>query len=210
VQITLMVVFAVLSYLIGALPTAFLVAKAHGIDIRKVGSGNVGATNVFRTLGKWWGLFTFTMDALKGLIPALVFPAIAGAWLGYDGKREYLGLVCAGLAVAGHNWPVYLRFKGGKGVATSTGALIGLAPLAGAIGLGTWVLIFLPTRFVSLSSITAALAVAASAWIFHRGNGPVLPSVLTLLAVVLIVRHRDNMVRLLRGTENRIEFGKKK
>lgn len=207
-QVWLVIVCALVSYLAGAIPTAFLVAKAHGIDIRTVGSGNVGATNVFRALGKWWGLFTFTVDALKGFIPARAFPAIACAWLGYDGRPEYLGLVCAGMAIAGHNWPVFLGFKGGKGVATSTGALLGLAPLAGVIGLGTWVLVFLPSRYVSLASIAAALAVSASAWIFHRANGPVLPAVLTVLAGILILRHHSNIARLLKGTENRIEFKK--
>lgn len=208
VQIGFWMVFSISAYLVGGLPTAFLVAKAHGIDIRNVGSGNVGATNVFRALGKWWGLFTFGIDALKGFIPALVFPLIANTWLGYSGRKEYLGLLCAALAIAGHNWPVYLRFKGGKGVATSTGALLGLAPLAGAIGLGTWLLVFLPTRYVSLASVTAALAVSASAWVFCLDNGPVLPGVLTLLAGILILRHRNNLGRLLKGTENRIEFHK--
>ena len=210
-QIAIGVALAIASYLLGALPTAFLVAKAHGIDIRTVGSGNVGATNVFRTVGKLWGLLTFAADAMKGFVPAFAFPAAAVAWLGYEGKPEYLGLVCAAFAIAGHNWPVYLRFKGGKGVATSTGALMGLAPPAGATGLAVWLLVFLPTRYVSLASMMAALATGASAWVFYYHDmGPVLPAVLSLLAGVLILRHRDNVRRLLKGTENRIEFRKKK
>ncbi|MEI6971249.1 MAG: glycerol-3-phosphate 1-O-acyltransferase PlsY [bacterium] len=208
-QVCVWIISPVAAYLLGALPTAFIVAKAHGIDIRTVGSGNIGATNVSRVLGKWWGLFTFAMDALKGFVPAFLFPLAAGEWLGYDGRREYLGLVCAAMAIAGHNWPIYLGFKGGKGVATSTGALFGLAPLAGAIGLGTWLLVFLPLRYVSLASMAAALAVGASSWVFYLENGPVLPGVLSVLAAILILRHHGNIARLLRGTENRIEFRKK-
>lgn len=208
-QIGLVAVLATLSYLLGALPTAFLVAKAHGIDIRTVGSGNVGATNVFRALGKWWGLLTFTSDFLKGFIPALVFPLIGKHWLGYEGQSVYLGLVCSALAIAGHNWPAYLHFKGGKGVATSAGALLGLAPLAGVVGLGAWLLVFLLTRYVSLASIIAALAITISAWILYLDQGPVLPGVLTVLAGILILRHHSNIKRLMLGTENRIEFRKK-
>ncbi|MEI6218735.1 MAG: glycerol-3-phosphate 1-O-acyltransferase PlsY [bacterium] len=208
-QIGVVVSLAVFSYLLGSVPTAFLVAKAHGIDIRTVGSGNVGATNVFRALGKWWGLLTFFSDLMKGFIPGMVFPLIAGRWLGYDGKATYLGLVCAALAIAGHNWPIYLHFKGGKGVATSAGALMGVAPIAGAIGLGAWLLVFLPTRYVSLASIVAALAISISAWILYLDKGPVLPGVLTVLAGILIIRHHANIGRLLSGTENRIEFRKK-
>lgn len=207
-QTIVWVAFPVAAYLLGAVPTAYLVAKAHGIDIRSIGSGNVGATNVSRALGRWWGLFTFAIDAMKGFIPALVFPMAAAAWPGYEGKKEYLGLVCAAMAIAGHNWPVYLGFKGGKGVATSAGALLGLAPLAGIIGLGTWILVFLPFRYVSLASIAAALAVGISSWVFYLGNGPVLPGVLSLLAGILILRHRSNIVRLLQGTENRIQLRK--
>ena len=208
-QIGVVASLSVFSYLLGSLPTAFLVAKAHGIDIRTVGSGNVGATNVFRALGKWWGLLTFAADVMKGFIPAMVFPLMACRCWGYEGEAVYLGLVCAALAIAGHNWPIFLGFKGGKGVATSAGALMGVAPVAGAIGLGAWLLVFLPTRYVSLASIVAALAISISAWILYLDQGPVLPGVLTVLAGILILRHHANIGRLLHGTENRIEFRKK-
>ena len=123
-----------LAYLLGAIPFGLLIARANGVDIRKVGSGNIGATNVFRALGKKWGILAFTCDALKGFIPASLFPFLAKT-IGAPGDDSVLSLVCACLAIAGHNWPVYLRFKGGKGVATSVGALIGLAPSAAGIGL---------------------------------------------------------------------------
>ena len=197
------------SYLLGSIPTAYLVARAHGVDIRTVGSGNVGATNVFRSVGKAWGLFAFAADALKGFVPARVFPAVCAAHFGFPGDMETTGLVCAAMAIAGHNWPVWLGFRGGKGVATGAGALMGVAPLAGAVGMVTWLFVFLPSRYVSLASIAAAAGTGAAAWVFHRGGGPVLPAVITILAAVLILRHRSNIKRLLQGTENRITFGKK-
>jgi glycerol-3-phosphate acyltransferase PlsY len=114
------------------------------------------------------------------------------------------------LAVMGHNWPVYLGFKGGKGVATSTGALVGLAPWCALAGFGVWLLVFLSTRYVSLASISAAVAICVLAWVTTMKDGFVLPLVLTLLAIILIWKHRENIGRLLRGNENRIELRKKK
>ena len=127
-------VCGILAYLLGAIPFGLLIARARGVDIRAVGSGNIGATNVFRAVGKGWGILAFACDALKGFIPVSVFPLLAKTLGAFDGDAV-LPLVCACLAIAGHNWPVYLRFKGGKGVATSVGALIGLAPVAAGIGL---------------------------------------------------------------------------
>ena len=200
--------FVGVSYLLGAIPTAFIVARAKGVDIRQVGSGNVGATNVFRSVGKGWGIFTFAMDAMKGFVPAWVFPRVALSWLGYAGGPE-LGLACAAAAVAGHNWPIYLRFKGGKGVATSAGALIGIAPLAALVGVVAWLAIFLPTRYVSLSSMVAAVAVCALAWFHCYGKGLALPVAFTLLAALLLWRHRSNIARLAQGKETKIQLGRK-
>ena len=196
------------AYLLGAVPFSLLIARAKGVDIRTVGSGNIGATNVFRALGKGWGLLAFACDALKGFIPAGLFPLWAKTQGAFDGDAV-LPLVCACLAVAGHNWSVYLRFKGGKGVATSVGALTGLTPAAAGVGLLTWALFFITTRYVSLASITAAIMVAGVVWIFYAQTGILLPVVLTALSVLIIWRHKSNIQRLLRGTENRVEFKKK-
>lgn len=198
----------VVSYALGAIPFGLLIAKSRGVDIRKVGSGNIGATNVFRTVGKGWGLLAFFCDALKGFIPAGIFPLLIEKLWAYDGS-ELLPLLCACLAIGGHNWPVYLRFKGGKGVATSVGALMGLAPASAGIGLLTWALVFAATRYVSVASIAAAGTVAASVWFFYAQAGLFVPSILTILCGLVIWRHKSNIRRLLQGAENRFEFKKK-
>ncbi|MFO7534292.1 MAG: glycerol-3-phosphate 1-O-acyltransferase PlsY [Kiritimatiellia bacterium] len=198
------------AYLIGAIPVGYLVGRANGVDIRTRGSGNIGATNVFRCIGKGWGILTFLLDAFKGFAPAFLFPILlarmgaepTGAWAGVP------GLVYMVLAIAGHNWPVYLGFKGGKGVATSAGGLLGVAPGAVGIGLGAFIILFAGTRYVSVGSIGAALAVALGGWWLYRPD-PVLRSILTVLGLLVILRHKGNVVRLLNGTENRISFGRK-
>ncbi len=187
------------AYLFGALPFGLFVARMHGIDIRHHGSGNIGATNVFRVVGKGWGIFTFVLDALKGFIPAFLFPKLAGV------EAEW-GVLFGAAAILGHSFPVYLRFKGGKGVATSAGMLLGVAPLAVGIGFLCWVVCMVVSRYVSLSSIMAALAVGASIWFMDKP--PVVRVVLTALAVLVVWLHRANIKRLLNGTESR--FGKKK
>ena len=202
------IVCGVSAYLLGAIPFGLLIARAKGVDIRAVGSGNIGATNVFRALGKGWSILAFACDALKGFIPASVFPLLIKKVWAYDGG-ELLPLVCACLAIAGHNWSVYLRFKGGKGVATSAGALIGLAPVAAGVGLLTWALVFVATRYVSLASIAAVIMVAGAVWIFYAQAGILLPFVLTVLCGLVIWRHKSNIQRLLCGAENRFEFKKK-
>ncbi|MDP2991508.1 MAG: glycerol-3-phosphate 1-O-acyltransferase PlsY [Kiritimatiellota bacterium] len=199
------IICGVLAYLLGAIPFGLLIARAKGVDIRTVGSGNIGATNVFRALGKGWGILAFACDALKGFIPASVFPFFAKTLWAFD-DVAVLPLVCACLAIAGHNWPVYLRFKGGKGVATSVGALIGLAPVAAGIGLLTWALVFMAKRYVSLASIAAAIMVAGAVWIFYAQTGILLPVVLTVLCALVIWRHKSNIRRLLHGAESRFEF----
>lgn len=202
------IIAGLVSYLIGAIPFGLIIAKARGVDIRKVGSGNIGATNVFRAVGKGWGLLAFACDALKGLLPAGLFPLLIKKVWAYDGG-EFLPLLCACLAIGGHNWPVYLQFKGGKGVATSVGALTGLAPAAAGIGLLTWALVFAATRYVSVASIAATGIVAGSIWFFYTQAGMFMPSVLTVMCGLVIWRHKSNIQRLFHGTENRFEFKKK-
>ncbi len=193
------------SYLLGAVPFGLLIGRMKGIDIRTVGSKNIGATNVLRSVGKPWGIATFVLDALKGFVPAAIFP-IVGTRLAPDFQSlELLSVTCAAAAILGHNFPVYLGFKGGKGVATSAGAVLGLAPAVVGIGLTVWAAFFFTLRYVSLASIAAALAVPAAAWLLYRANGPLLPSVLTVLAALIILRHKANIGRLLRGEEHRFE-----
>lgn len=200
--------FGMLAYLIGAIPNGLLLARTRGVDIRKVGSGNIGATNVFRAVSKALGIATFALDAVKGLVPALLFPWLVTRWSG-AAAPSWLAIAYAALAISGHTWPVYLKFKGGKGVATSAGALIGLAPAATGVGFAVWVLSFLTSRYVSVASIAAAVTAPAAAWWFYRDAGILLPGFLTLLGLVIVFRHKPNIQRLLNGTEHRFEFKKR-
>ncbi len=198
-----------LAYLVGALPCGLWLAKLNGVDIRAVGSHNIGATNVYRCVGKGWGLLTFVLDALKGLVPALVFPMLGKSALpAFQSLEGCFGLLCGVAAILGHNFPIYLGFKGGKGVSTSAGVLLGVAPAAVGLGALVWALLLVATRYMSLASLGGAVAVPAAGWFFYRGQGLALPVVLTLLGLLVIVRHHANLRRLLAGTENKFQFGK--
>lgn len=194
------------SYLAGAIPFAFLIARAKGIDIRTVGSGNVGATNVFRAVGKGWGVLTFVCDTIKGLLPAWFGPRLIEAWTGVPAHPAF-GLACGVAAIAGHSWPVFLGFRGGKGVATSAGMLLGAAPLAAAVGFGLWTVVFLVTRYVSVASISAAVGVPLAGWLAYGREDLWRPWILTAIGMLVIFRHKSNVHRLLEGAEHR--FGKK-
>ncbi len=202
------VIMIVLAYLIGAIPFGLFIARYHGIDIRQFGSGNIGATNVMRILGKKAGLATFALDALKGWLPVDVLPPIANRLPMTNLDPVALGIFCGVAAVIGHSFPVYLRFKGGKGVATSAGALIGMAPFAAIFGLASWGIAFKLTRYVSLASIIAALVVAGVGWWRYAQDTLLLPSVLSLLVFLVIIRHRSNILRLLGGRESRFDRNK--
>ncbi len=194
------VILTLFAYLFGAVPFGLLVAKSRGVDIREKGSGNIGATNVFRVIGKGWGVFTFTLDALKGFIPAYLFPRLA------DVDPVY-GVLFGFVAIVGHTFPVYLKFKGGKGVATSAGMLLGVAPVAVGVGFFFWVVCLVISRYVSLASIIAAIAVAITVWV-EGEKATIVKVVLTVMSLLVIWLHRANIKRLMNGTENR--FGKKK
>ncbi len=199
------------SYLLGSVPFGYLVARAKGVDIRKVGSGNIGATNVFRTLGKGPGILTFVLDFAKGLVATLLLSRLAVALTSAppEGHFPYIQLLAGVAAVIGHSFSVFLGFKGGKGVATGAGLAVGLAPASAGIGFGVWILTFLLSRYVSVASILAAAAVGTCVWIFGPFD-PVrlVPSILTLLCLLIVVRHHANIRRLLAGTENRFAFTK--
>lgn len=196
------------AYLLGAIPFGLLVARMKGIDIRTVGSKNIGATNVFRSVSKPLGILTFVLDALKGLIPSLVFPMMISHMTGQT--PSVLVALCYGVvAIAGHNWPVYLKFKGGKGVATSAGALLGITPAAILVGLVAWVGALILTRYVSVASMFAAIAVVAAGWTLYSADSGVIPCVLTALGVAIVVRHKANINRLLKGEEPKITLGKR-
>ncbi|MFA7257381.1 MAG: glycerol-3-phosphate 1-O-acyltransferase PlsY [Kiritimatiellales bacterium] len=184
------------SYLIGSVPFGLLISKTQGKDIRKLGSGNIGATNVLRCLGKPLGITCFVLDVLKGFLPAFFFPMFGNG--GAD-----IGILFGAASILGHNFPVFLKFKGGKGVATSAGVLLGVAPLAVVIGLLTWGIVFYATGYVSLGSIIAAVIVIITGWTV--GYGSAVATALTLLGALTIWRHRSNIQRLRNGTENKFQ-----
>jgi glycerol-3-phosphate acyltransferase PlsY len=198
------------SYLLGAVPFGLLIARLRGVDIRAVGSRNIGATNVCRSVGKGWGLLTLALDLGKGLAGTLLLPWLAARLTGHP-EPPHLRLLGGVLAVAGHNWPVFLGFKGGKGVATSAGMLLGLAPAACAVALAAWIVVLLLGRYVSLASIAAAVAIGVVVWFepfrpAAAGAGCLAPAVLSLMALLVILRHRGNIARLRAGSEPRFSF----
>ena len=197
----------VAAYLLGAVPFGFLIARARGVDIRQVGSGNIGATNVFRCVSKPLGVLTFLLDLGKGVAGSTLIPWLAAVLLGGATGHMPFRVCCGFLAVAGHNWPVFLGFKGGKGIATSAGLLLGLAPLGCAIALLAWLAALLAARYVSLASILAAAALGVAAWpLYGARYGGWFAATLDLLAAIAIWRHRANIQRLLNGTEGRFEW----
>jgi glycerol-3-phosphate acyltransferase PlsY len=221
-----------LAYLLGAVPFAYLAGRLKGLDIRQHGSGNVGATNVFRVLGKGPGAAVLLLDLAKGTLAVAVVPLVAraGSFHAFlsDGPAEQAWWPCAlGLAaVLGHSYTVFLRFKGGKGVATSAGAFLGLAPWATLTVFGVFLLVFWFSRMVSAGSLAAAaalppLVLAYKEWLpvsarlslndlARTGWGPDARPVLWLacaLALLVWIKHIPNIRRILAGTENRFGRG---
>jgi glycerol-3-phosphate acyltransferase PlsY len=202
------ILVAVVAYLLGSIPTGFLVAKARGIDIRTVGSGNIGATNVFRTLGKPAGIFVLFIDALKGWVAVVgVAGLVTARFSNVASPQEIEWLrICGLAAILGHNYPCWLHFKGGKGIATSAGVLIALVPVPFLIILGVWIIVVALTRYVSLASICAAVALPFAGWLMRET--PTMLLLTSAMSALAIYKHKANIKRLLDGTENR--FGVKK
>jgi len=203
------ILVVLVAYPLGSIPTGFLVAKARGVDIRTVGSGNIGATNVFRILGKPAGVFVLLADALKGWLAVFVVAKLVSGWF-YPGAglqaREWFA-ICAGVgAILGHNYTCWLYFKGGKGIATSAGVLVALVPVPLLIILGIWIVVFAFSRYVSLASILAAFTLPFAAWLVGESRAIII--VTAVLAALAIYKHKANIKRLMNGTENRIA-GKK-
>ena len=198
-------IVVVLCYVIGSIPFGLIIGKMNKIDIRQHGSGNIGATNVLRTLGKKWGYICFLLDFLKGLVPVMAATRFtAQANLGGD---EFVPAIAIVTTVLGHVFSMFLKFKGGKGIATSAGAIMAIAPYTFIIGITFWFIIFKMTGYVSLASILAAviipfLAIGSNAMelqskiISHYSIG-----ILVLLAVLVTLKHKANIVRLKNGTE---------
>lgn len=202
------------SYLLGSIPFGYLVGLSRGVDIRTVGSGNIGATNVYRTLGRKFGIATFVLDVFKGVAGASVIPQIAWYAGGQPGVApQWLSLMCGVLVLVGHSFPLFLGFRGGKGVASGLGVMIGIAPQTAALGLLVWIIVFLATRYVSVGSIAAAATVAVAVWFLDgasREPSVIVPAIVTVLAALIVVKHRTNIKRLIAGNENRFDFSRRK
>jgi glycerol-3-phosphate acyltransferase PlsY len=198
-----LIIACVLSYVIGSIPNGLILGKAiWGVDLREHGSKNIGATNAWRTIGKPAGISIFVLDMLKGFLGAGLGIYYAG---GFPDHPEY-GVICGILAVVGHSWSLFLKFKGGKSVSTGLGVLIMLMPVVAAIVFLVWLAIVFVTRYVSLGSIVGAALVPVLALIFdmpmvYIGFG-------TLAAIFIIYRHKSNIERLLNGTESKIKAAK--
>lgn len=210
-EIVSYIVTVVAAYLLGSIPTGYLVARARGVDIRTSGSGNIGATNVFRVLGKPAGIFVLVADGLKGycactwLVDLVMHLGIAGADHSGDLARN-LSLAGGITAILGHNYTCWLKFKGGKGVATTAAVLAGWTLPGFFIALATWLIVAAVSRYVSLASMAAGVSLAFAAW-FTRHDLP-LTIICALLGTLAIYKHKANIRRLLDGTESRM--GKKK
>jgi len=204
----------IISYLLGSIPTAYFFGRIlKGIDIRKVGSGNVGATNAMRALGRGPGITVLLLDILKGFAVVVFLGDYFGnksIFCQVQNLRIIMGLCC----ICGHNWTIFLRFKGGKGIATTFGVLLGLALKLPGLGviIGilvlTWLTVFMIWRIVSLASIVAAVALPVSALFFKQSG--ILTVVSIILCVFVVIRHKSNLLRIAQGREPRLYFKKPK
>jgi len=198
----------VLFYLVGSIPAGYLMGRARGIDIRQHGSGNIGATNVGRVLGRPWGFAAFACDFLKGILPLFLVRRLGypetGSW-----SVSLLLVVCGLAAILGHNYTPWLGFKGGKGIATSAGVLGALMPCVLAVSLSLWIIAVLVTRTVSIGSLLAAAVLAPAAAWFYPGEW-IYFALAAFAGGLAAWRHRSNIQRLLAGTESRIEFSSRK
>lgn len=200
--------FAALGYLLGSFPTGYLAGRRRGLDIRQHGSGNIGATNVVRVLGKRAGYLVFVCDAFKGWLAVWLAAVISGAMSLPLAGASPAGIAAAIGCILGHNFPVWLRFRGGKGVATTIGVLLGLMPLGLAVSAVVWFASFSLFRFVSLASLLGALALPLAVWCVAARQSPATDPLFwfSLAASAMIFwRHRSNVSRLLNGTEPRFE-----
>jgi len=207
----LILINVLIAYFIGSIPTAFWVGNYfHGIDIREHGSKNAGATNTFRVLGKKSGWIVLTVDVLKGLVAATLPYWFQSQLVGFKDELLIMQLSTSFSAVFGHVFPIFAGFRGGKGVATSLGIVIGLNPLAAAICLVVFLLVFIFSKYVSLGAITAALVFPFVSFFILKNDNQIMIIFTIVLSFLVIVAHRKNISRLIKGEENKMNLLKKK
>ena len=200
--------WAIVGYVAGSVPFGWLIGRARGVDLRKLGSGNIGATNAFRMLGKGIGTVVLLIDVMKGLLPCLFLPAlVAGVFPESQAPElQTLHMLIGVSAILGHNYPCWLGFKGGKGIATTAGVVGGLAPMPLGICIGAWIVFFAVSRYVSVASIVSAVALPVSVAALPGAGGDrfgLLFWIFLFLGVMAIWKHRINIQRLKNGTEHR-------
>jgi acyl phosphate:glycerol-3-phosphate acyltransferase len=205
-MLILLAAVALGAYLIGSIPSGYLVGRFKGVDLRKEGSGNIGATNALRVLGKKWGYLVFAADILKGWLSVTLAYAMADRFA--PDRVVVAGILAACFAVIGHNFPVWLGFKGGKGIATSAGIMIALFPIWVFLSaLLVWVAFFYGPRYVSVASISAAISLPVSAALLALAGKCdwLLVPVAVAMCILAVWRHRTNIERLLAGTEKKFD-----
>jgi glycerol-3-phosphate acyltransferase PlsY len=203
---TTLIAIAAGSYLLGSIPFGYILVRCfQGVDVRSIGSGNIGATNVARSGRKGLAIATFLLDAFKGWLPVLLVVKLGGSLVASHAQLEILATASALSALAGHVFPVWLGFKGGKGVATGFGVFLALAPLAALLALLIFAVIVLLTRYVSLGSILAAAAFPVILYFLERNSLPLAALLMSSAAALLVIfRHYQNIGRLFAGTESRV------
>jgi glycerol-3-phosphate acyltransferase PlsY len=183
------------SYILGSIPFGYIIAKIKGVDITKLGSGNIGATNVGRYLGKPYFFIVLFLDAVKGFIPTILFKLLFGL--------EY-GILAGLFSVIGHSYSIFMKFKGGKGVATGLGVSIALIPIETIIGFGVWFLVLMIFKIMSLASIISAISVFIVVLFLEKSS--LIKIVCGIIAVLIVLRHKSNIERIIKGTEPKFYF----
>lgn len=201
------IVMMVLAYLVGSIPFGLIIGKLKGIDIREKGSHNIGATNVFRTIGPWYGVFVFILDALKSAIFVILFRYII-PWNDSFFTLQIHPLIYGGLAILGHLFPIYLKFKGGKGISCFAGVMLSYSLPISAVALITFIVVLLITKIVSISSILASLSLIIAYFVIGTTDYYLLVFI-SIMFLLVLIKHRTNIIRLFRGTENKIHVEKK-
>jgi len=205
-----LILFLAEGYFLGSIPSAVWIGIfLFGKDVRQHGSGNAGATNTFRVLGKPAGIIVLSLDILKGFL-AVKIPYMLGIGFGYPGGVEDFSIVCGIMAVLGHLYPAFAGFKGGKGVATALGIMLAAAPLAILPSVAVFLMVWLLSSYVSLASISAAVCFPLILFIFFKPDGLVLSITALIVPLLIVYTHRTNLVKLLKGTENKTPAFKKR
>jgi glycerol-3-phosphate acyltransferase PlsY len=201
-MIIYLILLPLIAYLIGSIPFGLIFAKSQGIDIRSQGSGNIGATNVARVMGKKIGLLTLFFDLSKGLLPII----FARFYFESVPERDLIISLMGFFAIMGHCYPVFLKFKGGKGVATAAGVFLGICPMAAGVGFAMFMLMFQICRIVSVSSITASISIPFAVYLCCPSD--IFFKMALISSIIIIYKHKENIMRLLNGEEKRLNLGR--